>query len=210
METTGQRIKRLRTAMGLSQVKLGQMVGASDVAIGYWERDINIPSSKALTQIAKIFKISESEILYGENIGNTENTSSKLKSIPILSWVQAGMFTESEGPKLFHDIENYIDSAFHVSSDAFALRVRGDSMFNPNGMPSIPEGSYIIVDPQLQPENGKIVVARIEGTDEATVKKLVIDGPNKYLVPLNPRYSPIQVNGNCTIVGVVKGVQYEF
>jgi SOS-response transcriptional repressor LexA len=57
--------------------------------------------------------------------------------------------------------------------------------------------------------NGKIVVARLDGTNEATVKKLVIDGHQKFLVPLNPRYPNIPINGNCIIIGVVKGVQYE-
>ncbi|MCC7918282.1 LexA family transcriptional regulator, partial [Escherichia coli] len=54
-----------------------------------------------------------------------------------------------------------------------------------------------------------IVIARLDGTNEATVKKLVIDGHQKFLVPLNPRYPNIPINGNCLIIGVVKGVQYE-
>ncbi|MGU3522465.1 hypothetical protein ACLBW2_05110 [Enterobacteriaceae bacterium C23F] len=32
--------------------------------------------------------------------------------------------------------------------------------------------------------HGRIVVARVDGTNEAKVKKLVIDGSQKYLVPL--------------------------
>jgi SOS-response transcriptional repressor LexA len=44
---------------------------------------------------------------------------------------------------------------------------------------------------------------------EATIKKLMIDGPNKYLMPLNPDYRPIKINGNCTIVGVVKKVEFD-
>ncbi|VUC85020.1 XRE family transcriptional regulator [Raoultella terrigena] len=67
----------------------------------------------------------------------------------------------------------------------------------------------MIVDPDIEPQHGKIVVARIDGTNEATVKKLVIDGSQKFLVPLNPRYPNIAINGNCIIIGVVKGVQYE-
>ncbi|MOA02614.1 putative HTH-type transcriptional regulator [compost metagenome] len=82
-------------------------------------------------------------------------------------------------------------------------------MTNPSGLPTIPQGATVIVDPDAEPVNGKIVVARLDGTNEATVKKLVIDGPHKFLVPLNPRYPNIPINGNCTIIGVVKGVQYE-
>ncbi|MCX9896164.1 LexA family transcriptional repressor, partial [Klebsiella pneumoniae] len=54
--------------------------------------------------------------------------------------------------------------------------------------------------------NGKIVVAQVMGSAEATLKKFVIDGPIKYLVPLNPNYRVLEVNGNCKIVGVVRQV----
>jgi SOS-response transcriptional repressor LexA len=53
-------------------------------------------------------------------------------------------------------------------------------MTNPNGLPTIPEGATVIVDPDVEPLHGKIVVARIDGTNEATVKKLVIDGPQNF------------------------------
>ena len=69
---------------------------------------------------------------------------------------------------------DYCESRPH----AFALRVAGDSMVNPLGFPSIPEGSIVIVDPDGIAENGKIVVARLEDSVEATLKKLVINGPH--------------------------------
>lgn len=210
METTGQRIKRLRNSKKprMSQKALGDICGVSDVTVGYWEKDLNTPKSDALIKMSDFFGVSEGYILYGEETGNTVPVSSTLKRIPLLSWVQAGMFTESPA-KIKTDIEEWIETATKTSSTSFALKVRGDSMFNPNGMPSIPEGAIIIVDPEVQPEHGKIVVAMLEGTNEATVKKLVIDGPYKYLVPLNPTWKKIEINGNCTIIGVVRGVQYE-
>lgn len=210
METIGQRIKRLRKDRKTSQVKLGAEIGVSDVAVGYWEKDLNEPKGESLVKLAKIFNVSESYLLYGQDVSNTEPVySSTLKGIPLLSWVQAGMFTESEQQKLLSDVDTWIDSSVRGSASTFALKVRGDSMFNPNGMPSIPEGAIIIVDPDIQPDHGKIVVARLDGTNDITVKKLVIDGPQKYLVPLNPRYDNIPINGNCVIIGVVRGVQYE-
>jgi SOS-response transcriptional repressor LexA len=49
----------------------------------------------------------------------------------------------------------------------------------------------------------KIVVAILEGSSEATVKKLVWDSPQCYLMPLNPAFKPIPIDGNCRIVGRV-------
>lgn len=47
------------------------------------------------------------------------------------------------------DAEEWVYTTALVSEMAFALRVRGDSMTNPLGSPSIPEGSIVIVEPDI-------------------------------------------------------------
>lgn len=209
MESIGQRIKRLRQVTKTTQKTLGQYCGVSDVSVGYWEKDLNVPKGESLLKLAKYFNTSESYILYGSELQGLEPLITDMSKLPVISWVQAGSFTESEPRELFESVDEWLNTGLRVSASSFALRVRGDSMTNPNGLPSIPEGSTIIIDPEVEASNGKIVVARVDGTNEATLKKLVIDGPNKYLVPLNPRYNNIPINGNCDIIGVVRGVQYE-
>jgi len=121
--------------------------------------------------------------------------------VPLISWVQAGAWAEVIDN--FHpgDAEDWIDTTANVSSQSFALRVKGDSMTNPHGTPSIPEGSMVVVDPNAHCDNGNIVVARLNDSMEATIKKLVIDGGQRYLKPLNPAYPTIAINGNCHIIG---------
>jgi SOS-response transcriptional repressor LexA len=59
------------------------------------------------------------------------------------------------------------------------------------------------VDPEIQAKNGDYVVVRFEHTDEATFKRLVVDGPMKLLKPLNPAYPTIQVTDDARLCGVV-------
>lgn len=207
MESVGQRIKGLRRITKTTQKALGKFCGVSDVAVGYWEKDLNIPSGEALTKLAKYFNTSTDYILYGSEFEGKLITS--MRKIPVISWVQAGSFTECKPANAFEDAERWVETSLRISDNSFALEVKGDSMTNPNGLPTIPQGATVIVDPDAEAVNGKIVVARLDGTNEATVKKLVIDGHQKFLVPLNPRYPNIPINGNCLIIGVVKGVQYE-
>lgn len=207
METVGQRIKALRRVTRTSQKELGKFCGVSDVAVGYWEKDVNIPNGESLVKLAKFFNTSIDYILYGTEFEGTLIT--KMRRVPVISWVQAGQFTECKAADLFSDVDKWVETSLRIGDSSFALEVKGDSMTNPNGLPTIPEGATVIVDPHAEPLHGKIVVARLDGTNEATVKKLVIDGPQKFLVPLNPRYPNIPINGNCLIIGVVKGVQYE-
>ncbi|MNE31973.1 putative HTH-type transcriptional regulator [compost metagenome] len=207
METVGQRIKSLRKITKTSQKDLGKFCGVSDVAVGYWEKDVNVPGGESLSKLAKFFNTSIDYILYGTEF--QDKLITKMRRVPILSWVQAGSFTESKPADILSETERWVETSLRISDNSFALEVKGDSMTNPSGLPTIPQGATVIVDPDAEPVNGKIVVARLDGTNEATVKKLVIDGPHKFLVPLNPRYPNIPINGNCTIIGVVKGVQYE-
>ncbi|MGO3449545.1 MAG: LexA family protein [Kluyvera intermedia] len=207
METVGQRIKSLRKITKTSQKDLGKFCGVSDVAVGYWEKDLNLPSGEALSKLAKFFNTSMDYILYGTEFEGRLITN--MRKVPVLSWVQAGCFTETKPTEIFNDADKWVETSLRIGDNSFALEVKGDSMTNPNGLPTIPEGATVIVDPDAEALHGKVVVARIDGTNEATVKKLVIDGPQKFLVPLNPRYPNIPINGNCIIIGVVKGVQYE-
>lgn len=207
METVGQRIKALRRITKTSQKELGKFCGVSDVAVGYWEKDVNVPSGESLAKLAKYFNTSIDYILYGTEFEG--NLITKMRRIPVISWVQAGQFTECKAAEVFSEVDKWVETSLRIGDSSFALEVKGDSMTNPNGLPTIPEGATVIVDPDAAPIHGKIVVARLDETNEATVKKLVIDGHQKFLVPLNPRYPNISINGNCLIIGVVKGVQYE-
>lgn len=209
MDTVGSRIKKLRQATKTTQNELGKYCGVSGVAVGYWEKDLNSPNGEALIKLAQFFNTTESYILYGISQQNDNSIITSMKRLPVLSYVQAGKFTECLSKEIYDETMEYIETSIKVPPSSFALHVKGDSMTNPSGMPSIPEGVKVIVDPEAEVINGKIVVARLTGSDEVTIKKLIIDGPNKYLSPLNPRYPNIPINGNCEIVGVVKGVQYE-
>ncbi|MBG0542789.1 LexA family protein [Enterobacter hormaechei] len=123
-------------------------------------------------------------------------------SYPVISWVSAGQWMEAVEPYHRRAIDRWYDTTVHCSEDSFWLDVKGDSMTSPAGL-SIPEGAAILVDPEVEPRNGKLVVAKLEGDNEATFKKLVIDAGRRFLKPLNPAYPMLEVNGNCKIIGVV-------
>ena len=63
LDTIGQRITRLREKSGLSQRKLGEILGVSHVSIQNWEKGISAPSSVELVKIADLFNISTDFLL---------------------------------------------------------------------------------------------------------------------------------------------------
>jgi SOS-response transcriptional repressor LexA len=95
-------------------------------------------------------------------------------------------------------------AAVHVSKDAFALRVSGDSM-----MPEFRHGDVIIVDPAVRPRPGSYVVATT-GEHDATFKRYRLvetlqSGEAVFeLIPLNSFYPTIRSDrATLGIVGTV-------
>jgi DNA polymerase V len=69
----------------------------------------------------------------------------------------------------------------------FFLRVNSDAMVGAGVHP----GDVVIVDRSLEPKNGKIVIAVVDG--ELLIRKLEISGGKKRLVPATKKLSSIDV-----------------
>ncbi|MEO6913247.1 MAG: transcriptional repressor LexA [Candidatus Baltobacteraceae bacterium] len=95
--------------------------------------------------------------------------------------------------------EFVLPAAFARSSNAFMLRVQGDSMIDA----AILDGDLIMVHPQPTANNGEIIVAMLEG--EATVKRFYKEAGRVRLQPENRTMEPIYAS-DVTIVGRVEAV----
>ena len=56
--TIGERIKELRLGEDLSQKQLANIIGVSQKAIDYWERNVNEPKASYIISLVKCFNIS--------------------------------------------------------------------------------------------------------------------------------------------------------
>lgn len=62
----GERIKELRIEASLSQMQLAKIIGVSQKAIDYWERNVNEPKASYIIALVKAFNITFDEFF--ENI----------------------------------------------------------------------------------------------------------------------------------------------
>jgi len=119
---------------------------------------------------------------------------------PLISWVQAGEWTEiSEGYVPQYESE-LLPCPVRCSEETFVLRVHGVSM-----EPRFHEGDLIFVDPDATPVHGKYVVVQLDESNEATFKQLIVEEDRQYLKALNPDWPNriIEINAAATICGVV-------
>ena len=90
-----------------------------------------------------------------------------------------------------------------MPKDSFLLRVKGDSLKDAY----IFSGDIVIVNPNLDPKNGQIVVAILD--DAAVVKRFYKKRNEIELVSENPNYKPIVIDKkypSFKIVGIVIGI----
>ncbi|MEJ1414262.1 MAG: LexA family transcriptional regulator [Candidatus Sedimenticola sp. (ex Thyasira tokunagai)] len=206
MKTLAQRIKEKREEKGMSQDALAEEAGVSQPLIHKLESGKALETRK-LTQIASALNVSPQWLATGDDEGagpiRTGNTSPGPQTkglIPLISWVAAGAWTAIEDPYEIGDAEKWMPCPVAHGNHTFALRVRGSSMED-----EYRDGDIIYIDPSRRPENGSHIVVRLDDSEEATFKRLVMEGGDTYLEALNKSWPErvIKVNGNATIIGVV-------
>lgn len=117
--------------------------------------------------------------------GNVSPSKIGIKKIPLISYVQAGVWTSVDDPFSPGDADEWLMTDLELSTTAFALEIKGESM-----APEFKPGDRVIIDPTIAPQPGDFVVAK-NGEEEATFKKYRPRGANERgevvfeLVPLN-------------------------
>ncbi|EJK2113533.1 Cro/Cl family transcriptional regulator [Vibrio navarrensis] len=198
----------VRGRAGYIQDRLSEKV--SLVAIRKWLVGESIPDTKRIGELAEIVNTTV-EVLLGKNViqhwpsmaePSAKYSTSKSYEVPLISWVQAGAFCNSDTQVLPHDCETVLCPNKSASARTFALKVVGDSMTAPYGR-SYPEGTIIYVDPEKEALPRNRVIAR---TDLGfTFKELAMNElGERYLKALNPHHQPIFGEG-IEICGVVIG-----
>lgn len=170
-------------------------VEAASVFARYLQEPVSSFSPRLAKQIAQMFDSGHA------NVSMIEQPNMMFR-YPVISWVAAGAWSEAVEPFPPGFSDRYEMSEYDSKGPAFWLEVKGDSMTSINGQ-SVPEGTFILVDTEADVQSGKLVIAKLADSNEATFKKLVEDGGRRFLKPLNPAYPIEMCADGCRIVGVV-------
>ncbi len=179
--------------------------GADQGNISRIERGLQEPSYSCMRSLLDFFGVSEAEfdalsddMPIGEDEGATYRMrTSQVRHVPLISWVQAGEWATSpanEAPRA----DDWVPVLANVGKRAFALTVVGDSM-----SPDFLAGDRIVVDPELPPEPGTLVVFKRSSNEEATFKRLISDGGDLYLKPINKDFRTLPLPADAIYCGRV-------
>lgn len=210
-------IRTRRKLLGLTEQQLADKVGVSRGSIQMWERGDTAPKRGNQQAVADALGITVAELMGLQTSAKVVRISgpaadaveamASMGAVPLISWVQAGAWSDVSDPFLPGQADEWLPCPVAHGPHTYAVRVRGESMFNPAGRPSYADGDIIFVDPSREAKHGDRVIVRLDDHAEATFKQLLIEDGRKLLKALNPEWAPryIPINGNATITGVVIG-----
>lgn len=209
MATLGENLKAIRKAKKMTQKELAQKSGVKQSVISDLETG-NAKSTGSILELANALGVTAEELkkgIVGELI-TTNVVPVQARMAPVLSWVQAGNFTNVESVDM-----SQVTEWFPLPDDCekcFYLKVRGVS-----NEPDFVEGDYIVVDPTVyysDMQSGDIIVVRKD--KDATFKKLVVESDGtRYLKAINPNFHPniIPIDEDCYFIGqVIDSLRYTY
>ncbi len=175
-------LKKIREEKGLSQNKLGNMVGVNQTTIARWENKEIAPSIDNVEELANALNIPLPDLL-GKDLRFDNATLVDVDfdtiQIPVLGTIKAGIAIEAQ-----QDILEYIDipkSWLKGGKSFYGLKISGDSMF-----PKYNEKDIVIFEhtEDYTIANNKDCAIMVNGYD-ATFKNVTINDNGITLVPLN-------------------------
>lgn len=192
-------IREGRQRLGMSEQQFAAAVGVSRGAVQQWERPGGTAPRRAnQPRVAELLGLSLAQLM---SAGSNALPGVGLRAeVPLVSEVEAGNYTVIDNFQPKSNFET-VPVSVPVLRHTYALRVHGDSMVS-DTRDSFPDGSIIIVEPEMAPLPGDYVIALNE-ENETTFKQLIRDGGEYFLKPLNLRY-PIRPLGAAKIIGVVR------
>lgn len=208
-------LNQLMTECDIDGVRLSKNTGVPVTTINRLRKGdpANNPTLTTLVPLAEFFTITVSQLIGDEPLsddrrgGEHKPTLVAWKSIPHLTWEQAGRWLESK-EKLATEISQWTATDILISDNAFAITMEGDSMY-----PRFPEGTLFIIEPAQPIMNRDFVVILPKNHSKPLFKQVLIDGSDYYIKSLNKDFKEIKkvlLNDDHKIIGVMVQARTEF
>ncbi|NVZ98461.1 helix-turn-helix domain-containing protein [Pseudomonas sp. D6002] len=192
----------------VTQDQLASRLGMSQGGVGHWLNKRRVPSLADMNRVMQELGLDGLEVALVVREKALAAVAEELQPAPHYNPNYRYPVSEGKGGYPLQEeprpygVTRFQMSDYHARGKAFWMRVTGDAMTAPSGL-SINEGTMILVDPAIQPEPGKLVVAQWAFDSQAILRKWVRQGGQLYLVPLNPTYPKMLFSEECRIIGVV-------
>lgn len=202
----GNRIKERRTALQLTQDELAQRCGWStgkrSTRISLYESGHRKLKKKHIIELSIALGVSFNWLLFGKE----EPSVHQEENVHSLNRKQDIQFIALKDIKLLKSRKKGVNMNINIDNDCFQSEMGGDSMISEQGKESLYDGDYLLIDPNLLPQIGDIVLfENHEG--QFKIRKLIADGTEVMLKASNANFESYKFDESVLIYGVVTMVQ---
>jgi SOS-response transcriptional repressor LexA len=202
-------LKGLMAELGINESELARRTGIGQPVVHrICSGETDNPKVATLSPIANFFAISISQLIGDEplptdRIPGTFNPDAQgWRQIPLLAWDQVlpwPKLTQKSGPL------PTISTDMELGQHAYAVAVRDTTM-----EPRFPEGTVLIIDPELRPNSMDFAIVHVEGHNLPNFKQILIDGEQTILKSLNADFKTLLLNKPYKFLGVMVQSRMDF
>ena len=191
--TIGERIRQRRLELGLTADDVAAALGKNRATVYRYESNsIEKLPTTVLEPLAEVLGTTPAHLMGWDEDGALSGAPEvspvnaiqlephKIRMVTLYESAAAG-FGAYANSTAIGSIPCYIESDWEAAN-SIAVKIKGDSMY-----PKIEDGDIVIVCKDMEYDDGKIVIARID-EDEAVVKRLRISPTRLVLESINPEY----------------------
>lgn len=192
----GTRLRKARLDAGMTLQAVGEALGKSPQAVSGWERDLYEPSADDLNLIARLTNVRLEWLISGQISYEPSDHSGLIwrgRIVPSLKWT---------------DIASYLSGAMQPDVSARSHFPCGERSFQTvaydrSNEPEIMAGDGIIIDPDLTPTPGDMLLVKIDSN--VILRRYRPRAAHVELAPCNPDWPTITVPtlGDGVLIGVV-------
>lgn len=176
--------------LGISQERLGELIGKTQGAVAHWLNDRREPGLDDIASIMRVLGIDKIDLLANGDIVADQGSVDMIGRprdglVPVKG--EAVMGTDGEF-EMCEELAGWL-RIYSSDPDAFSLRVKGDSMF-----PRINSGEYVVVEPRTQVHPGDEVFIRTSN-GKNMIKRLGYHRDGVYqFISVNQQHPPLTLD----------------
>lgn len=196
-------LRKLINSRGVSESEIAQSLNIPVLTVRrIVSGETTDPRISTLKLIADYFNVSIDSLIESKD-NNPLNimVKSTPQFVPVLDWKTAGNINSVKDIDLNTWNEWYpiaLGDNLSLSKETFALESR------PSMQPRFPKGTLLIIDPSVSPTDGDIVLVKMKGDNDLSLRELIIDPPKWRLQPVVTGSEMLFYNENQhQIVGIV-------
>lgn len=162
------------------------------------------PRLSTMRPLAHYFEVSIDQLI-GDEALTALRLTEKFSILPIIPWEEVPRSEDFIASLNFDNWQEWETTSAKVSQSAFSLVVKQHTL----GIP-FTFGTLLIVEPNTTPKDGDYVIVHHLQNESTSLKRLVIDGKDKWLNAPNENIQSILMNEDYRICGIIVRVCIPF